>query len=29
VARIAAQDLKKAGADTESEEKVDPQPQLM
>jgi len=29
VARIAAEDLKKAGADTEAEEKAEPQPQLM
>jgi DNA gyrase subunit A len=29
VARIAAQDLKKAGAETEPDEKADPQPQLM
>jgi DNA gyrase subunit A len=29
VARIAAQDLKKAGADAESEEKSEPQPQLI
>lgn len=29
VARIAAEDLKKAGADTDTEEKTDPQPQLI
>jgi DNA gyrase subunit A len=29
MARIAAEDLKKAGADTEVEEKIEPQPQLM
>ncbi|MGE5461742.1 MAG: DNA gyrase C-terminal beta-propeller domain-containing protein, partial [Syntrophothermus sp.] len=29
VARIAAQDLKKAGAETEPDEKADPQPQLI
>ena len=29
VARIAAQDLKKAGAEAEPDEKVDPQPQLI
>jgi hypothetical protein len=29
MARIAAEDLKRAGADTEVEEKVEPQPQLI
>jgi hypothetical protein len=29
VARIAAEDLKKAGAQEEPEEKAEPQPQLM
>jgi hypothetical protein len=29
VARIAAEDMKKVGADTEGDEKVEPQPPLM